>query len=57
METDDAPMQTANGTIRIRAEFDQSCWYEHKRAKILTTAEVAIMLLEELLGVASRFKA
>jgi hypothetical protein len=52
--TDDAPLDTQDGTVFIRGSFNQSCWYEHKGKAIPTTEELSNMLLDEIFEEGSR---
>ena len=54
METHDAPLMERSGTVYVRGEFNQSCWYQHEGHKLMTTEELSKMLLAELFEEASK---
>lgn len=54
MEMHDSPLMERSGTVFVRGEFNQSCWYQHEGQKIMTTEELSKMLLAELFEEASK---
>lgn len=54
METDDSRMVVESGAVRVVGHFDQSCTYQHQGKVLMTTEELAQILLLELLTEASK---
>ena len=46
--THDAPLEMTKGTVLVQSDFNQICWYQHQGKKLMTTDDLADMLLLEV---------